>query len=51
MTSKQLVIYHCNPIYDWDGTSGSHDTRGVMSIASKSTTFSEPDRSGWVPEI
>jgi hypothetical protein len=25
----QLVVYRCNPVYIWDGTSGSHDTTGV----------------------
>jgi hypothetical protein len=44
MTSKKLFVYHCNPVYVWDGTSRSHDTRGPMSIASNSATFSETDR-------
>jgi hypothetical protein len=40
MTSKQLFVYRCNPVYVWDGTSGSHDMRGPMSIASKSAALS-----------
>jgi hypothetical protein len=28
MTSRQLVVYRCNPVYVWDGTSGSNDKRG-----------------------
>jgi hypothetical protein len=44
MTSMQLFVYRCIPVYVWDGTSRSHDTRGPVSIASNSATFSEPDR-------
>jgi hypothetical protein len=44
MTSRQLFVYRSNSVYVWDGTSGSHDARGPVSIASKSTTISEPDR-------
>jgi hypothetical protein len=44
MTSRQLFVYHCNPVYVWDRTSGSHDMRGPMSIKSNPATLSEPDR-------
>jgi hypothetical protein len=44
MTSRQLFVYRYNPVHIWDGTSGSHDMRGPVSIASKSATFSEPGR-------
>jgi hypothetical protein len=44
MTSRQLFVYLCYPVYVWDKTSGSHDMRGPVSIASESATFSEPDR-------
>jgi hypothetical protein len=43
MTLRQLFIYRYNLVYVWDRTLGSHDTRGPVSIASKSATFSEPD--------
>jgi hypothetical protein len=43
MTTRHLFIYHCKLVYVWDGTLGSHDMSGPMSIASKSVTFSEPD--------
>jgi hypothetical protein len=44
MTSMQLFVYRCIPVYVWDRTSRSHDMRGPVSIASNSATFSEPDR-------
>jgi hypothetical protein len=44
MTFSHLFVYCCNPVYVWDGISGCHDMRGPMYIASKSATFSEPDR-------
>jgi hypothetical protein len=30
MTSRQHIIYSCNPVYVWDGTSESHYMRGPM---------------------
>jgi hypothetical protein len=47
MTSRQLFIYRCNPVYVWDGTSGSHDMRGPVSIASTAATSSEPNHNWW----
>jgi hypothetical protein len=47
MTSRQLFVYCCNPVYIWDRTSGSHDMRGPVSIAYNSASFSEPDCTWW----
>jgi hypothetical protein len=43
MTSWQLFIYRYSLVYVWDRTSGSHDKRGPVSIASNFATFSWPD--------
>jgi hypothetical protein len=43
MTSRQLFIYCCNPVYVWDRTSRSHDSKQPVSITSNLVAFSEPD--------
>jgi hypothetical protein len=39
MTSRQPFIYRCNPVYVWDKTSGCHDKRGPVSVASNFATM------------
>jgi hypothetical protein len=43
MTSRQVFIYRYKLVYVRDGTLGSHDMMGPMSVVSKLATFSEPN--------
>jgi hypothetical protein len=44
MTSREFFSFCCNLAHIWDGTSGSHDMMGPVSIDSKSATFFKPGR-------